>query len=188
MNNVLPCRIVTIYAFLGDRKRAFFGPFLKALAEERAGRDAGPSALDCLLYTGHTGVSMNSGSNIYGFNPSPSHHPIWRLLDDLKNGEAFPGIVSDDTSVFNAARQRGLGIRSFQVLFPDKEFEAFQTNLDRERNRSQFTYGFPDGNGDCNCVTWMERLGVPLLTGRMSEFIDLPGIAAHPSRRFGECI
>ncbi len=26
------------------------------------------------------------------------------------------------------------------------------------------------------------------LTGRMDEFINLPGIVSHPSRRFGECV
>ena len=52
---------------------------------------------------------------------------------------------------------------------------------------SRFTYGFPDGNGDCNCVTWLERLGLPLLTGRMNELFGLPGIVSYPTRRFGEC-
>jgi hypothetical protein len=49
-------------------------------------------------------------------------------------------------------------------------------------------YGFPDGDADCNCVTWIERLGLPLLTGRMDEFIALPGRAGYPSRRFGRCL
>ena len=47
---------------------------------------------------------------------------------------------------------------------------------------------FKDGDGDCNCITWIERLGLPLLTGRMDEFIGLPGRASHPSRRFGRCL
>ena len=59
--------------------------------------------------------------------------------------------------------------------------------LAAEQKQSRFTYGFSDGNGDCNCTTWLERIGLPLLTGRMSEFGKLPGIAAYPSRRFGEC-
>ncbi len=31
-------------------------------------------------------------------------------------------------------------------------------------------------------------LGLPLLTGRMDEFIGLHGRASHPSRRFGRCL
>jgi hypothetical protein len=31
------------------------------------------------------------------------------------------------------------------------------------------------------------ELGLPLLTGRMDEFIWLPGRTSHPSRRFGRC-
>jgi hypothetical protein len=57
----------------------------------------------------------------------------------------------------------------------------------RDRDSSQYSYGFPVGNGDCNCITWLERLGLPLLTGRMDEFIGLPGFVYNPSRRFGEC-
>ena len=45
-----------------------------------------------------------------------------------------------------------------------------------------------NGDGDCNCITWIERLGLPLLTGRMDEFLALPGRASHPSRRFGRCL
>jgi hypothetical protein len=30
--------------------------------------------------------------------------------------------------------------------------------------------------------------GLPLLTGRMDEFIGLPGIVSHTTRRFGECV
>ena len=65
---------------------------------------------------------------------------------------------------------------------------AFAGALGNEKQQSQYSYGFPDGDGDCNCVTWFERLGLPLLTGRMDEFIALPGRASYPSRRFGRCL
>jgi hypothetical protein len=51
-----------------------------------------------------------------------------------------------------------------------------------------YSYGFPNGDGDCNCTTWLERLDLPLLTGRMDEFVGLRGISANPSRRFGWCV
>jgi hypothetical protein len=34
----------------------------------------------------------------------------------------------------------------------------------------------------------MERMGLPLLTGLMIEFVGLSGIAVRPSRRFGLCV
>jgi len=110
------------------------------------------------------------------------------MLDDLQAGKAFPGLVSNDTAVFTAAAGHGLNVFSFQVLFPDSSFDAFLQRLDDERVSSQFNYGFPDGNGDCNCITWLERIGLPLLTGLTREFASLLAISANPRRRFGECV
>jgi hypothetical protein len=124
----------------------------------------------------------------YAFNPDVANLPNWQFVDRLKRGEALPGIVRDDTVVFAAVVNRGLAVRSFDVLVPDARFQEFQAVLAAEKRQSRFSYGFPDGDGDCNCTTWLERIGLPLLTGRMSEFGSLPGIAAYPSRRFRECI
>ena len=109
-------------------------------------------------------------------------------MQGLQSGEAFPGIVTDDTGIFTAASHHGLPIETFGVLLPEPEFQLFVVALGRERQHSLYSYGFPDGDGDCNCITWIERLGLPLLTGRMDEFIGLPGRASHPSRRFGLCL
>jgi hypothetical protein len=106
----------------------------------------------------------------------------------LQRGEALPGLVRDDTAVFAAAARHGLAIRSFDVLVPEASFQHFQAVLGEERKQSRFSYGFPDGNGDCNGTTWLERIGLPLLTGRTSEFARLPGLVAYPERRFGECL
>jgi hypothetical protein len=183
-----PCRTITVVAFRGDRSRKFAATFLHALDDQKHGRGPGPTTLECLLFTGHTGVSTNGGTTIYGFNPDGGHVPTWQLMDRLKNGDAFPGAVRDDTAVFSAVRTHGLTVRSFEVILPDPRFQGFVGSLDGERKNSQYSYGFPNGDGDCNCITWLERLGLPLLTGRMDEFINLPGIVSHPSRRFGECV
>ena len=106
----------------------------------------------------------------------------------MRNGDAFPGIITDDTGIFTAARQRGLAVEAFDVLLPEPAFQFFVAALGDEKQQSQYSYGFPDGDGDCNCVTWIERLGLPLLTGRLDEFIALPGRASYPSRRFGRCL
>ncbi len=109
-------------------------------------------------------------------------------VEKKRNGDAFPGIVTDDTGIFTAARRHGLAVEAFDVLLPEPAFQFFVAALGNEKQQSQYSYGFPDGDGDCNCVTWIERLGLPLLTGRMDEFIALPGRASYPSRRFGRCL
>jgi len=95
--------------------------------------------------------------------------------------------VRNDKSVFDAAQKKGLTLVSFDIIFPDPVFQGFRSSLDAERQKSQYYYGFPNGDGDCNCITWLERLGLPLLTGRMNELIALSGISSYPSRRFGLC-
>lgn len=187
-STVPPCRTITVVAFCGDRSPVFAAAFLSALADEKHGRGAGPGALDCLLFVGHTGVSTDGCATIYGFHPDGGASPVWRLMDGLKGGERFPGVVRDDTAVFTAAQNRGLLRLSFEVVLPDPRFQEFQRTLDAECRGSQYFYGFPDGDGDCNCITWLERLGLPLLTGHMTEFAILSGIRTFPNRRFGQCV
>jgi hypothetical protein len=123
-----------------------------------------------------------------GFNPDAGGLPAWRVVQGLRNGDAFPGVVTDDTGVFTAARGHGLMVEAFDVLLPEPAFLAFVGLLGQERQASRYSYGYPDGDGECNCITWIERLGLPLMTGRMDEFAALPGRASHPSRRFGRCV
>jgi hypothetical protein len=110
------------------------------------------------------------------------------VLGRLRSGEAFPGVVLDDTAAFSAARNRGRALLSIEVVLPEPQFQGLEATLDAERRKSQYSYGFPDGHGDCNCVTWLERLGLPLLMGRMTEFVRLSDIYSDPSRRFGRCV
>jgi hypothetical protein len=189
MSSPVPvCRTIQVVAFGGDRFKPFATTILKALDDEKHGRGPGPTTLNCRLYAGHTGVSTDGGTTVYGFNPDGAGVPVWQLMDRLKHGDAFPGVVRDDTAVFATAQQRGLSVLSFNVVLPDPHFRHFERILDGERRNSQYSYGFPNGDGDCNCTTWLERLGLPLLTGRMNEFIGLRGISSHPSRRFGRCV
>lgn len=182
------CQSVGVFAFRGDRSPGSAVRFQQLLDDERNGRGPSPSVQDCLLYAGHTGVSVDGGSVILAFNPDPSGTPVWQMMDNLKNGRAFPGIVRDDTTIFRQARSRSLSIITYQIVVPDPVFQAFKQSLDKERSASQYTYGFPNGDGDCNCTTWLERMGLPLLSGRIDEFVALSGINMYPSRRFGECV
>jgi hypothetical protein len=153
------------------------------------GRGPGPTPQDCLLYAGHTGVSVDSEpSVIWGFNPSIGKTPLWQVMQDLLNGNAYPGIVNEDTQVFAIARTRRFNVLTFDVLLPDPAFQDFENKLKVERKRSQYSYGFPNGEGDCNCATWLERLALPLISGSMIEFAHMSAFSLYPRRRFGQCI
>lgn len=67
MSSVLPCRIVTVSAFQGDRSRAFTFAYNRAMDNDRKHGVGGPSIETCLLYAGHTGLSIDRGKTIYGF-------------------------------------------------------------------------------------------------------------------------
>lgn len=162
MATVLPCRIVTVSTFRGDRSRAFARAYLRAMDDDRKRPGSGPSPLQCLLYAGHTGISLGDSPLIYGFNPDPGGRSISQLMDELAAGLAFPGVVNDDTAVFAAAKKHGVIVLSFQVLLPDGAFQEFEQRVTDERKKgSRFTYGFPDGNGDCNCITWLDASASP---------------------------
>lgn len=189
MSSAVPsCEMIQVVLFRGDRSGAFGARIKRELDEQKNGLGPGPAALDCLLLTGHTGVSTDGGTTTYGFKPDASGIPLWELMERLKSGDSFPGIVTDDRAVFSAAATHGLVVKSFKVLLPGPRFQDFRGRLDGERQASQYTYGYPNGEGDCNCTTWLERLGLPLLTGRMDEFFGLRGISTCPSRRFGQCV
>jgi len=114
--------------------------------------------------------------------------PAWQLMRSLGTGAAFPGVVRDDTGTFAAAQARQLIITPIALILPDPVFRNLQARLDVERQSSQYSYSFPDGDGDCNCVTWLERLGLPLLTGRIDEFIAVRGLGFSSKRHFGQCV
>ncbi len=148
----------------------------------------GPSPQECLLYAGHAGVSTESDTAIYGFNPDYAGLRIWQGMQRLRNGEAFPGIVTDDTQVFAYARAHKLKVKTFAVIVPEPDYQEFLRKLLAERTHSRYTYGFPNGDGHCNCVTWLERLALPLLSGSMDEFTGMSGFTNYPRRKLGECI
>ncbi len=187
MNALPSCRIVTVHAFRGDRTIGFSQRLFKALDDERNGLGSGPSEIDCLLFTGHTGVSTDVDRVIWGFNPDTGTDPIWQLINRLRNGDAYPGIVRDASAVFTAAQGHGLTVLRFDVALSPPSFRTIRRKLTAERSHSRYTYGFPDGDGDCNCTTWLERLGLPLLTGRMDELTAVTGVASQLRRRFGSC-
>jgi hypothetical protein len=182
------CRIVTVHTFRGDRTSTFRQHFYRAVDEAQNRRGPGPTAMDCLFFAGHAGVSTDADSTVYGFNPTPGVDPPWRMFQHLRNGGAYAGVVHDDTAVFTTAGQSGLTVLTFDIALSPLSFQTFVRKLTDECKQSEYSYGYPDGDGDCNCATWLERLGLPLLTGRLDEFADVTGVAAQWRRRFGQCV
>src|SRR5262245_43014044 len=103
MSTVPVCRTVTVHAFRGDRTFPFRQRLFGALDDEQRGRGAGPSRVECLLFVGHAGVSTDSDNAIYGFSPDGGNDPTWLVMDNLRSGRAYPGVVLDDTLVFDGA-------------------------------------------------------------------------------------
>lgn len=180
------CRTVQVIFFRGDRTGAFGAKIKRELDDQKNGRGSGPTPRDCLRLVGHTGVSTDDAATIYGFNPDSTGVLLWELMDGLKKGNAFPGIVRDDTADFSAAASHGLVVRSFKIILPDLSYQEFRTRLDDERSASKYTYGYPNGDGDCNCTTWLERLGLPLLTGAWTSLPAYGG--SHSTRVVGLAI
>ena len=63
------CRSVQVTLFQGDRSGAFGARIKRKLDDQKKGRGPGPTALDGFLLAGHTGVSTDGGTTIFGFNP-----------------------------------------------------------------------------------------------------------------------
>ena len=181
------CRVVTVHTFRGSRG-TFGQQVRRALAAAISGTGPEPTSIDCLLYAGHTGVSTDEDRAIYGFNPNFGTLTISQGMQRLRNGNAFVGVVSDDSAVFTAAQRLKLRVKTFDVILPQPVFVDFDEQLRREKLRSRYEYGFPNGDGMCNCTTWLERLALPLLSGGMDEFTGLPGFRLYPRRRFGVCV
>jgi len=187
MSTAPKCRTVTVHLFRGNRG-ALGRRIRKALDDQRHGREVELSRVDCLLYAGHTGVSVDPApSVIWGFNPDIGQTPLWQVMQHLRTGGAYPGIVTDDTQVFAAARKNRMTVLPFDVVLPEPAYQVFEQKLIAERMKSQYTYGFPNGDGDCNCATWLERLALPLISGSMEEFAAMTASSSYPRRRFGRC-
>ncbi len=131
---------------------------------------------------------VEAGAALARLRSSACSWPAMQASPPTLERQSSGSIPTQVAFIFTAARQHGLEVEAFDVLLPEPAFQCFVAALGNEKQQSQYSYGFPDGDGDCNCITWIERLGLPLLTGRMGEFIALPGRPSFPSRRFGRCL
>jgi hypothetical protein len=99
------------------------------LDDERTGIGPGPSELDCLLFAGHLGVSIDLGRTIFGFHPAIAGLAMWRAIDQLRNGGALPGVVQDDTGCSPRRMRAVATFCSSTLYFPTHGFKRFERLL-----------------------------------------------------------
>jgi hypothetical protein len=141
------------------------------------------------MWAGHVGISFESESPIYGFNPNTGSEPSWQVLDKLtKTKSCYPGKVTDDTSIFNRAKQQGLTIVKIEFIYPESQYNRIHQRFQDEQSHTDLTYRFPNGTGDCNCATWPARIGIPIPegTGQMKLYIAAMQKDESP-QRMGDC-
>lgn len=131
-------------------------------------------------------------SPIYGFNPDTGSEPSWQVIENLKQNkgrrEPYPGMVTDDTSVFNAAKARGLQVLKLELVYPESLYKEIKAKFDAERAASGFHYSFPGRGGDCNCATWPRQIGVfiPEGSGVMKAYMQAMASTESP-KKMGIC-
>ena len=186
-----PCRRIYLHAFRGDRSDESVRNFKRSLRDNEANNSMGPSATECLLYTGHVGISFNAQAPIYGFNPDTGDTPGWKVIAALKaKNEAqtpYPGVITNDTAVFNRARSRGLEYKVVEYVYPKSKYEEIKRKFKAAKRSTELTYSFPGQGGDCNCATWPGRIGVaiPSSNGNMKAY--MAAIGMNDVRKEGDC-
>lgn len=186
------CKRIYLHAFRGDRSRDAMDEFDAKLEDGKTGAGPGPSGVECLLYTGHVGISFDADSPIYAFNPDTGTEPSWQVIENLKKNQAsskpYPGVVTDDTEVFSAAQARGLTVVKLELVYPESKFNEVKQRFEAEKGKSDYHYSFPGRAGDCNCATWPRKLGVfiPEGSGRMKLYVEELEKTGSP-RKMGVC-
>mmetsp|Transcript_48793 Transcript_48793/g.113099 ORF Transcript_48793/g.113099 Transcript_48793/m.113099 type:complete len:270 (-) Transcript_48793:207-1016(-) len=98
--------IVRLFVFRGVRKIrgkkvSNLDPVADAAAKQFMDEQC---AGDVLLYTGHVGLSLDGGRQIFAWDPIwPPGVPIPQSMETLKHEVIFPGILGDDTETFRKA-------------------------------------------------------------------------------------
>ncbi|MNM75532.1 hypothetical protein D3C81_873230 [compost metagenome] len=140
------------------------------------------------VVTGHVGYSFDGGKTIYGFGPKvPSGMSGYEAVQSLRNGERYPGIITNDTAVFESvARNPTMGRGGVsQVVIEQKipvseaQLNAIKANHERigvGNPMDNVLYGFR-GQNACtfNCATFPSSLGIPTpeASGYMRNYMPL---------------
>ncbi|WPB78299.1 hypothetical protein KYC5002_03900 [Archangium violaceum] len=175
---------IYLHAFRGNRNKEFIGEFNSKLAAKKNNEGPGPEEWECLVYTGHVGVSFEALKPIYGFNPNTGDDPVHVVMANLKAQKAYPGKVTDDTKAFDEAAKKQLEIVSIEYVCSKEAYNEIKAAFDKEKGATKLCYSFPTGAGDCNCATWPVNIGVPLpsANGNMVHYIE--AMKESPKRRY----
>ncbi|HEY3805952.1 MAG TPA: hypothetical protein VGL61_25260 [Kofleriaceae bacterium] len=143
---------------------------------------------DPLLYAGHVGISVDGGKTIIGFTPNrPEDMDMPAFLRSLFAHDAYPGIVGDDTSVFERAREKsakGWNTEPISVVeLVDKPAKlkaaaqvAAMSGMTSGEHGLGYSFPMPSPSGSehfassngypadqvRNCATFPEKVGVPI--------------------------
>jgi len=144
------------------------------------------------VVTGHVGYSFDGGQTIYGFGPSvPEGMSAYDAVQSLRNGASYPGVISNDTAVFesvanNPAVGRGgvpQTVIQQQIPVSQAQFDTMQAAHDSiggGNPMDNVLYGFPPKGGTApvgcyfNCATFPSSLGIPIPenTGIMRTYMS----------------
>ncbi len=132
--------------------------------------------------TGHVGISFDEGTTIYGFGPYTDRMPVAEVLERLKAGESFRGLVGDHTEVFRRAARFDIPIQVFPYPVTRLRYWTARGLVAIDRGLGRFVpkrYSFPPRQGGfapgCyNCATYPTSVGLetPVPTGRLKEFLE----------------
>ena len=135
------------------------------------------------------GISFEAKSPIYGFNPDTGSLSGWEVIKQLKEkGEVrdpYPGVVIDDSKVFNMATSKKLNYKILEYVFPESKYEEIHSKFKAAQSRSGFTYSFPGQGGDCNCATWPKKIGIPIPGGNGAMKVYMSTFENNKIRRNG---
>jgi len=137
--------------------------------------------------TGHVGYSLDDGRTIYGFGPDVGEMSAFEAVQSLRQGNRYPGIITDDTPVFRDVFENpGIGRDGKpQVVYEQKipvSREQYKSILAEHEARGvnapmdDVFYGFP-GKNECtyNCATYPSRFGIeiPENSGNMRDYMPI---------------
>ncbi|CAN1596855.1 filamentous hemagglutinin [Pseudomonas mediterranea] len=132
------------------------------------------------VITGHVGYSLDGGKTIYGFGPSVSEGmSAYEAIQSLRNGTSYPGVISDDTFIFESvANSTAMGrggvpqtVYQQKISVSQAQFDAIKTAHDAIGVGNPMVdvfYSFPvrggvaPGGCHFNCATFPNSLGIPI--------------------------
>jgi hypothetical protein len=143
-----------------------------------------------LIKAGHVGIQIEGDARIFGFSPSAkvseSVGGEEKLIELLLEHIAQPGIVQDDTAIFDLADQLYQQGERTQVLSLELEvsIEAFEEIKQQllewyhTQRKSLYNLPFEDGTfreGECNCAFFPKLIGVQIPTenGNLRNYLEV---------------